>query len=300
MDKKEPKNPDYTPFDGLLKHLSDQFAPELLSYLGGIENLKECKSVGGEIDLIHRLSDRVWKITEETPQGELNYLLHLEFESSPSSDIGERIGMYGWGIFQKKELPVRHIVWYVGVLKPKDWPEDTWYQFAHKEMKVGEEVESWVRWKEIWLPGKYSAVQFLDEAPPYLLPFAALMRGADSSLIGRLHQVISEAELPESQRQDLLAIAAFFLCRHFDMSEIKEIFDMETIEKNPLGEYLLNKGFEKGIEQGIEQGIEKGQKRTQIKLAQNLLKDGVEAQKVSDLTELSLSEVELLKEELEI
>ena len=84
------------------------------------------------------------------------------------------------------------------------------------------------------------------------------------------------------------------------MSEIKEIFDMETIEKNPLGEYLLNKGFEKGIEQGIEQGIEKGQKRTQIKLAQNLLKDGVEAQKVSDLTELSLSEVELLKEELEI
>ncbi len=71
---------------------------------------------------------------------------------------------------------------------------------------------------------------------------------------------------------------------------------METIEKNPLGEYLLNKGFEKGIEQGIE----KGQKRTQIKLAQNLLKDGVEAQKVSDLTELSLSEVELLKEELEI
>tara|TARA_B100000614_G_scaffold136019_1_gene121048 strand:- start:232 stop:474 length:243 start_codon:yes stop_codon:yes gene_type:complete len=80
------------------------------------------------------------------------------------------------------------------------------------------------------------------------------------------------------------------------MSEIKEVFDMETIEKNPLGEYLLNKGFEKGIEQGIE----KGQKRTQIKLAQNLLKDGVEAQKVSDLTELSLSEVELLKEELEI
>ena len=77
------------------------------------------------------------------------------------------------------------------------------------------------------------------------------------------------------------------------MSEIKEVFDMETIEKNPLGEYLLNKGFEKGIEQGIE----KGQKRTQIKLAQNLLKDGVE---VSDLTELSLSEVELLKEELEL
>ena len=55
MDKKEPKNPDYTPFDGLLKHLSDQF--------------------------------------------------------------------------------------------------------AHKEMKVGQEVESWVRWKEIWLPGKYSVVQ---------------------------------------------------------------------------------------------------------------------------------------------
>merc|ERR1711877_3357 len=87
-----------------------------------------------------------------------------------------------------------------------------------------------------------------------------------------LHQVISEAELPESQRQDLLAIAAFFLCRHFDMSEIKEVFDMETIEKNPLGEYLLNKGFEKGIEQGIEQGIEKGQKRTQIKLTKTCSK----------------------------
>ena len=67
--------------------------------------------------------------------------------------------MYGWGIYQKEELPVRDIVWYVNELKPKDWPEVTWYQFAHKEMKVGQEVESWVRWKEAWLPGKYSAVQ---------------------------------------------------------------------------------------------------------------------------------------------
>ena len=140
MSESNTKEPEYTPFDGLLKHLTDQFAPELLAYLGDIEHIKECSSIGGEIELMHRLSDRVWKITEDKAQNDLTYLLHLEFESSPSDNIGERVGMYGWGVFQKEQLPVRHIVWYVGELKPKGWPEDTWFRFVHKEMKIETEL----------------------------------------------------------------------------------------------------------------------------------------------------------------
>ena len=299
MSESNTKEPEYTPFDGLLKHLTDQFAPELLAYLGDIEHIKECSSIGGEIELMHRLSDRVWKITEDKAQNDLTYLLHLEFESSPSDNIGERVGMYGWGVFQKEQLPVRHIVWYVGELKPKGWPEDTWFRFVHKEMKIETEVESWVRWKEIWLPGKYSAVQFLEEAPPYLLPFSALMKGADRSLIKQLHEVISEASLPETQRQDLLAIAAFFLCRHFKLSDIKEVFDMEALEHNPLGEYLLQKGIEQGPEQGIEQGLEQGERKAQIKIAKRLLLAGTPPQEICELTELPLEEIQRLEEELQ-
>lgn len=53
MSQRETENPAMTPFDGLLKHLADQFATELMSDLGGIEGLLSCVPVGGEVELEH-------------------------------------------------------------------------------------------------------------------------------------------------------------------------------------------------------------------------------------------------------
>ena len=65
MTQKEYENPEQTPFDGLLKNLADHFAPELMEYLSEIKDVKECQPVGGEVELLHRLTDRVWKVTQE-------------------------------------------------------------------------------------------------------------------------------------------------------------------------------------------------------------------------------------------
>ena len=255
------KEKEPTPFDGLLKLLADRFAPELLEYLGEVEGITSCEPMGGEVEIMHRLTDRVWRVTQSVAGEELEYLYHLEFESSYTPNIERRLGMYGWGLCEKEGLPVRHLVWYVGDKRPTGWPKDTWRVECAAEMTIGEEVISTIRWWEVWLPGGYQANQFVKEAPPYLLPFAMLMRGVKKPLISKLKNLIMGLELPEEQRQDLLAMVVFFACRHFEVGTIIEVINMDIFEQNPMAKYLVEKGIERGMEQGMEQGMERGMER---------------------------------------
>ena len=57
----------------------------------------------------------------------------------------------------------------------------------------------------------------------------------------------------------------------------------------------VEKGIEQGIEKGIEQGIEQGSKETQIDIAKNLIRIGLDNNKISESTGLSIKEIESLK-----
>ena len=57
----------------------------------------------------------------------------------------------------------------------------------------------------------------------------------------------------------------------------------------------IEKGIEQGIEQGMEQGIEQGSKKTQIDIAKNLIRIGLDNNKISESTGLSIKEIESLK-----
>ena len=57
----------------------------------------------------------------------------------------------------------------------------------------------------------------------------------------------------------------------------------------------IEKGIEQGIEKGIEQGIEQGSKETQIDIAKNLIRIGLDNNKISESTGLSIKEIESLK-----
>ena len=266
MSARKLKEPEMTPFDGLLKHLADQFAPELLEHLGGQQGLISCEPVGGEVEVMHRLSDRVWRVTQNMNDSEQEYLAHIEFESSYKKDIERRIALYGWALYEKEGLPVKTLLWYVGSERPTSWPRGVWLQERQAEMVVGTEVISTIRWREVWLPGGYQASDFLDEAPPYLLPFAALMHGMEKPLLPRLRDAILGAKLSEERRQDLLAMAVFFACRTLKISDVMEVFDVETLEKNPFGKYLLEKGLEQGIEKGRQLGRAEGAKKIRVGL----------------------------------
>ena len=57
----------------------------------------------------------------------------------------------------------------------------------------------------------------------------------------------------------------------------------------------IEQGIEQGIEKGIEQGIEQGSKETQIDIAKNLIRIGLDNNKISESTGLSIKEIESLK-----
>ena len=54
---------------------------------------------------------------------------------------------------------------------------------------------------------------------------------------------------------------------------------------------------ERGHERGIEQGIEQGSKEKALEIARNLLKIGIDENKIFQSTGLSLEEIEVLKKE---
>ena len=58
----------------------------------------------------------------------------------------------------------------------------------------------------------------------------------------------------------------------------------------------IKQGIEKGIEKGIGQGIEQGSKKMQIDIAKNLIRIGLDNNKISESTGLSIKEIESLKE----
>lgn len=53
----------------------------------------------------------------------------------------------------------------------------------------------------------------------------------------------------------------------------------------------LEKGIKKGIEQGVEQGIEKGVLASKIQFAQKLKSQGFDIEKIQELTELTIEEI---------
>ncbi len=276
------KKKERTPFDEMMKRLADAYGAELVGYLGGIEGIASCEAVGGEVEMTHRLTDRVYRVKTQKDGEEESFLVHLEFESSYNPRMGRRLGMYGWGLYEKEELPVMHIVWQVGVDAPSYWPEGAWQRRCEETMVLQGELHASVRWREVWLPGGYDAEAFAKQAPTYLLPFAALMKGAKKPFIKRLAEAIMESEAQEDRKQDLLAMAAFFFARVFAMSEILEEIKMSWLEQNPLIDYVKQQALP-----GLQQGLQQGREEEKREMALKLLEMGMGMEQITKVTGLS-------------
>ena len=58
----------------------------------------------------------------------------------------------------------------------------------------------------------------------------------------------------------------------------------------------LEKGIKEGIEEGIKNGEASGKKKSQIEIAKKLLKLNMPIEQISKITELSIEEIEKLKD----
>ena len=57
----------------------------------------------------------------------------------------------------------------------------------------------------------------------------------------------------------------------------------------------IEQGIKQGIEQGIEKGIEKGSKEVSVKIAKNMLKRGININEISEITNLTIEEINDIK-----
>lgn len=205
--------------------------------------------------------------------------------------------MYGWGLYEKGSLPVRHLVWYVSEEAPSYWVAGTWKRERKEEMVFGGQTQAWVRWEEFWLPGGYKAADFVEEAPVYLLPFAALMEGEKKPLCSRLAEAIMESDAAPDRKQDLLVMAAFFLARERSLTlpEILEAFKMTWLEQNPLIDYIKQQNLQKGREEGLEEGLEKGREEQRKAIALRMLELGLSLEQIAAATGLSQDEISALR-----
>ena len=69
-------------------------------------------------------------------------------------------------------------------------------------------------------------------------------------------------------------------------------------EKEEAFEDGVERGYKKGVEHGIKHGIEQGIEQKAIEDAKAMLKKNYNVNDISEITKLSLDEVEKLKEEL--
>lgn len=169
-------------------------------------------------------------------------------------------------------------------------------------MSVRGKQRASVSWQEIWLPGAYKAHDFIKQAPPYLLPFAALMEGMQRPFIKELVGAIMQSSVPEQHKQDLLVVAAFFLARIFGMQDVFEEVQMSMLEPNPFVEFFeqrglqkgLQEGREEGLQEGREEGLQKGREEAHRQMIHRMLERGMPVQVIADLIGLSVPEVERL------
>ncbi|WP_300004933.1 hypothetical protein [Anabaena sp. AL09] len=79
---------------------------------------------------------------------------------------------------------------------------------------------------------------------------------------------------------------------------IRKIFRSEIMRESVIYQEILEEGEAKGIAKGEAKGEAKGIAETTKKLALNLLRIGMRLQQISEVTELSLEQVQALEREI--
>ena len=69
---------------------------------------------------------------------------------------------------------------------------------------------------------------------------------------------------------------------------------MTVLRESPWYEQILQEGEQKGIQEGLQQGIQQGLQEGIQQVALNMLSKGMSAEEISDLTGLTVEQVQHL------
>jgi predicted transposase YdaD len=219
-----------------------------------------------------------------TDSGE-KFILHLEFQTSDDVNMIYRIAQYKAMKMYKFHLPVKSVVIYFGMEKPK----------MRTQLREQEVIEGF----ELLNLHALDAERILESDVPeevilaILGKYPELMAGLlIKRVIVRLKELCGEEARFNKYLKQLIVLSRL---RKLELETKKTIEEMPiTYDITKDGLYL--EGKKDGMQKGILKGAEQERKKRNIEIAETLLKKGMSAVEVSEISTLSVEEVIKIQE----
>lgn len=226
------------PFDATLKGLLEQ-APEdwaqLAGYAGG-----EVDLVDGDISTVTGASDKVLLV-----QGEVDWILDLNFQSGPDPGLPSRMLMYNILLERRHELDVRsvaillapraNIPGHAGLLERQFAGEAPYLQFRYQV------IRAWELPTEPLLEGGLGTIP--------LAPISQITEKEIPRAIGRMKQRLDEAEEPV--RKELWTATYVLMGLRYEAGLVSRALEgVLDMEESTTYQAILQKGKEEGKQEG--------------------------------------------------
>ena len=212
-------------------------------------------------------------------------VLHTEFQTDTDEDMPFRMLDYRVRVYRRfPQKEMRQVVIYL-----RKTSSDLLGESSFKLNNTFHQFEIIRLWEQ-------PTAQFMTV--PGLLPFAVLSQTKDPKMV--LSQVREAvAAITDQKIQGNIAAASAVLAGLVLKKDvIRKIFRSEIMRESVIYQEILEEGEAKGIAKGEAKGEAKGIAETTKKLALNLLRIGMRLQQISEVTELSLEQVQALEREI--
>lgn len=217
---------------------------------------------------------KVWLQDKPAP-----FLVHIEFQSKPDSEMIYRMVEYRGLLARKFKLPVLQYVVYLG---QEPWKYTT--ELSEQGLRFSFEL--------IWLRS-YSISTFLRSNTPEIVLAGIFSdfknekkRTVVKSIIEKLFKLSeSDADFQKYLTQ-LKVLSKLVRLQDVVLEEIKTMPITYDIKKDIL--------YQQGMQQGMQQGIEEGVRQARLATVQKLKQEGLSSELISRVTGLSVSEIHRL------
>lgn len=262
-------------YDNICKFLAENFKDDLATWLLG-SPIKLTELSPTELSNEPIRADSLILLQSD------ELVLHTEFQTDTDEDMPFRMLDYRVRVYRRfPPKKMRQIVIYLRktgselVNENSFRLENTYHQF--------EVIRLWEQPTDRFM------------TVPGLLPFAVLSQTKDPTMV--LTQVAQAVEAITNQQlqRNIAAASGILAGLVLKKDVIRKIFRSEIMRESVIYQEILEEGEAKGKAEGEA----KGKAETTRKLALNLLRIGMSLEQISQVTELSLEEVQVLQKEIQ-
>ncbi len=222
---------------------------------------------------IERETDFLYKVTTTNNQ---TLLLHIEFQTSNDAKMLQRMAEYHGLIFKKFELPIHHIVVYLGKAEVK----------MINQLKPNEIFTGF----DLIAINELETKQFLSSQVPEIILLAFLTKYNENETEAIIRAIIEQIRIKATSNKELNKYVNQLMLltrlRKLDSLTVKILEEMPLtidIEKDIL--------YKRGIAKGKAEGIAKGKVEGKSEGVIALFKEGFTIDKIASIFQLSIETV---------